>query len=73
MGLWVTNGLNQSWAVYGDKQLNHGRSSKNMQYVVEASQSGIDEIWEVFKGGKQPAWESFKAILKVLPLIPSKV
>ncbi|MCJ1385455.1 hypothetical protein MMC17_008578 [Xylographa soralifera] len=63
-GLWVTNKLGQSWAVYGDKQLVQGRSGKNFQYAVEASQLGVGEIWETYESGLMPNVSSYRALKK---------
>jgi hypothetical protein len=64
-GLWVTNQEGTSWASYGDKQLGQGRSGKNLQMVVIASQAGVDEIWDTFQSGEIPDTVDFKALRKV--------
>ena len=64
-GLWVTNALGQSWAAYGDKQLLDGRSAKNLQYAVQASQLGADEIWHAYQKPPAPKPSDFAALKKV--------
>ena len=66
-GLWVTNALGQSWAAYGDTQLFEGRSAANRRYVVEASQMGVDEIWQAFQLRQAPDSADFAALKKVFP------
>ena len=64
-GLWVTNALGESWAAYGDKQLLDGRSAKNRQYAVQASQMGVDEVWHTFDSKIVPEPSDFTALKKV--------
>lgn len=64
-GLWVTNALNQSWAAYGDKQLLDGRSAKHLQFVSEASQLGVDEIYQAYQQKKMVHTTDFAALKKV--------
>ena len=68
-GLWVTNALGESWAAYGDKQLLDGRSAKNRQYAVQASQMGADEVWLTFDTRKAPEPSDFSALKKVSPIL----
>ncbi|KAF5568019.1 phosphatidylcholine-hydrolyzing phospholipase c [Fusarium phyllophilum] len=63
-GLWVTNQEGISWAAYGDKQLGQGRSGKNLQMAVSASQAGLDEVWETFQSGRMTESRDFRAIKK---------
>ena len=63
-GLWVTNALGESWAVCGDKQILDGRSAKNLQYAIQASQRGVDEVWKTFETGVIPQPSEFSALEK---------
>lgn len=64
-GLWVTNALGESWAIYGDKELSSGKSNRNLDQTIAAVQNGLDEVWSVFSGRSIMPIEQYKAILKV--------
>ena len=64
-GLWVQNQVGDAWPAYGDKQLFTGKSAKNFQQAVSASQSGILEIWDAYKSGIIPPTECFEALKRV--------
>ena len=64
-GLWVRNQLGEAWPAYGDKQLFTGKSAKNLEQAVSASQSGIEEIWDTYRNGIIPPTENFEALKRV--------
>ena len=64
-GLWVTNALGESWAIYGDKELSSSKSNTNLDQTIAAVQSGLDEVWSVFSGRSIMQIEQYKAIMKV--------
>ena len=49
-GLWVTNALGESRAIYGNKELSSRKSNTNLDQFIAAVQSGLDEVWSVFSG-----------------------
>lgn len=64
-GLWVTNALGESWAVYGDKELSAMKSFRNLDQVIAAAQIGVDEIWWAYWNGSKTAVKDFGAVKKV--------
>jgi hypothetical protein len=64
-GLWVTNALGESWAVYGDKELSLQKSYQNVDKAVEAAQLGVDEVWAAFHDGSAEIAQPYKALQKV--------
>lgn len=68
-GLFVTNALGDSWAMYGDGQLFNAKSSGNLARVLQASQISLNEIFEVFKTGNDKAPGLFEPLKWVCPLL----
>ena len=64
-GLWVRNRRGDAWPAYGDKQLFNGKSAKNRDRAITASQSGVWEIWQTYKDGIIPPVEDFEALKRV--------
>ena len=64
-GLWVQNQRGDAWPAYGDKQLFTGKSAKNLERTVRASQSGVDEVWKTYQDGIIPPPGEFEALKRV--------
>ena len=64
-GLWLRNRRGEAWPAYGDKQLFNKKSDRNRDQAIDASQSGVSEIWLTYKDGQIPPVEHFEALKRV--------
>ena len=69
-GLRVTNTRGNKWIAYGDGMLLDERSKDNLQYVIEATQKSVDQVYEAFQDPTGVV--DTAAVTNIIPFVDDK-